>query len=121
MAAKRGPKHNPELVRYNTAANVGSALYLIEAGEMIKIGRSVMPACRLRTLHTQLGGLGHVIGRFQIFPGPRDSCGVEAKCIRELSAIATARRSAKSEYFFGISFDHAVSVVKAVLKTNSKA
>ncbi len=107
-------------MRYD-GAGTAPALYLIEVGDLIKVGRSVMPHCRLRELHTKSARRGMAMGRFQTFPmSDRVLSWRETDCIKALAAIATSRPSIRSEYFQGISFEQAIAVVQAVLRTTSE-
>jgi len=120
MAGNRG-RPKAVLARYD-AGGRAPALYLIEVGDLVKVGRSSMPHCRLRELHTKSVTRGLAVGRFLTFPmADTDLSGRESACIRALAAVATSRPSIRSEYFRGVPFEHAVAVVRDVLRTPSKA
>jgi hypothetical protein len=109
---KRGPKFKPHLLPYSALAGVGSSIYLVEVGDgSVKVGRSVMPMHRLRTLHQQFARAGKTLGRFDVFPVPgRHLCRAELACIKALKAIGRNPPGCR-EYFTGITFDDALAAI----------
>lgn len=110
--AKRGRKLAPALERYEPAGRK-TAVYVVEIGQCVKVGRSRTPVDRLRALHRLHAG--EVMGRFCVFPVAPASCWQA-----ENAAICALRRHAEPtpgrlEYFVGIDYEAAVSVVRSAV------
>lgn len=111
----RGRPLNPELARYRVAGRQ-KAVYLLEYGQHVKVGCSVMPAVRLSTLHAQARRTSTALGRFSVFPirDGHDLANAECLCIHALQAVATPLPG-RREHFAGISFDDATALVFSAL------
>jgi hypothetical protein len=110
--AKRGAKPRPEFVRYYEAGGE-PAIYLVEVGELVKVGRSSCPVQRLKGLH---GEHKMSLGRFIAFPqaNARNLYWLECRAISALRAVAS-NVEGRREYFTGVTFDAAVAIVTETL------
>lgn len=109
-----GPKRRSEFDRYE-GAGCEPAIYLIEVGDLVKVGKSIRPNHRMRalhSLHTTKGGVD--LGRYATFRFDGRLWDAEKRCIDALARVAVNPPPCK-EYFAGISFDEAVSVVRQAL------
>lgn len=114
--AIRGRKPRPEFLRYYDAG-VEPSVYLIDAGQFIKVGKAHNPAKRLKNLHVVLARDGLAIQRFTAFMHDdwTSLYRAEQECIRALAAVASNVGTTR-EYFTGITYEAALDVVRGVLQ-----
>lgn len=112
--AGRGQIPNPALRQYD-ALRVHPAIYLMEAGMSVKVGRARSALSRMRELHTALKRRGMQPGRWQVFY-TADAERAELHCIHALQRVASPMPGTR-EFFTGITFDAALDVVRAAMPT----
>lgn len=81
---------------------------------VVKVGASNSARARLMSLASELKRLhGAALGRYEIFPRatPKAAYELETCCVRVLAERATSLPG-RREFFTGISFDHAINVVR---------
>lgn len=110
--AGRGQIPNPALRRYDDVPTA-PGVYVIEAGDAVKIGRASSLRSRLPELHSYLIRNGRTPGRFFYLVALTDHIDAEARCLRAMRKVSNGV-TPKSEYFTGIDFDGAVRVVSEV-------
>lgn len=112
MAGRRGPPRNPALFRYDHL-HATEAVYLIEAGDRVKVGRGQNVRCRLRELHSTLVKRGMPPGRFDVFYTD-DALNAELRCIHALQRIGVNPPGCR-EFFAAVTFENALSAVRSVI------
>jgi hypothetical protein len=107
-------RQNPELRRYDSVRGV-PAIYVVAAGDVVKVGKAGSTRSRLRELHSDFKRRGMSPWEFVVFEAPYDQIdGLERAAIRTLRTMAV-QFGGTNEYFTDISFDDAACAVAEIV------
>ncbi|MFA7291866.1 MAG: hypothetical protein WC023_06415 [Rhodocyclaceae bacterium] len=110
----RGRKRAARNLRFY-AAGAREAVYLLDAGDFVKVGRGNSVSSRLMTLNWELSRAGYTVGRLFVFPtAGRNLMSAEIACIHALRKVAAALPG-RVEYFTGITLDTAAQIVQQTI------